>query len=283
MQRQLAQQLGVVFLGQFLRAAGAEDRLVVPAVAADMHAHVFHDPQHRHFHFLEHHDAFFGVDQRDVLRRGDHHRAGHRVVEVRPQRLLQHLHQRLAGHRPTPDHGVVVGHQVADGVGCQTIFHDRRHMGAVRRGRAAVFRTQHGRNRRTIDIGIQNAHLRPFRRQGQRQVYGSRRFTDAAFAGADGDNVFHAVDPGLVFHPLEGRDAVGQLPVDGLRAGDAQQFGAALLFQRFEGAAPDERHLQFNMDGIVQPGDMVQRLKGGEIMLQGWVLEIGQRPGDHRT
>ncbi len=30
-------------------------------------------------------------------------------------------------------------------------------------------------------------------------------------------------------------------------------------------------------------GDMVQRLKGGEIMLQGWVLEIGQRPGDHRT
>ena len=37
------------------------------------------------------------------------------------------------------------------------------------------------------------------------------------------------------------------------------------------------------MDGIVQPGDMVQRLKGGEIMLQGWVLEIGQRPGDHRT
>ena len=76
---------------------------------------------------------------------------------------------------------------------------------------------------------------------------------------------------------------MGQLPVDSLRAGDAQQFGAALLFQRFEGAAPDERHLQFNMDGIVQPGDMVQRLEGGEIMLQGWVLEIGQRPGDHRT
>ena len=74
---------------------------------------------------------------------------------------------------------------------------------------------------------------------------------------------------------------MGQLPVDGLRAGDAQQFGAALLFQRFESAAPDERHLQFNMDGIVQPGDMVQRLKGGEIMLQGWVLKIGQCPGDH--
>ncbi|VTO26764.1 Uncharacterised protein [Klebsiella pneumoniae] len=54
-------------------------------------------------------------------------------------------------------------------------------------------------------------------------------------------------------------------------------------FSASKALLPDERHLQFNMDGIVQPGDMVQRLKGGEIMLQGWVLEIGQCPGDHRT
>jgi hypothetical protein len=59
MQRHLAQQLGVILLGQFLCATGAENRLMVTAVAANMHAHVLDDTQHRHFDFFEHHDAFF--------------------------------------------------------------------------------------------------------------------------------------------------------------------------------------------------------------------------------
>jgi hypothetical protein len=34
---------------------------------------------------------------------------------------------------------------------------------------------------------------------------------------------------------------------------------------------------------VVQPGDVVQRFQRSEIMLQGWVLKISQRPGDHRS
>ena len=37
------------------------------------------------------------------------------------------------------------------------------------------------------------------------------------------------------------------------------------------------------MHGIVEPGDVVQCLQRGEIMLQSGVLEISQRSGDHRT
>ncbi|EHC36878.1 hypothetical protein LTSEALA_3207 [Salmonella enterica subsp. enterica serovar Alachua str. R6-377] len=37
------------------------------------------------------------------------------------------------------------------------------------------------------------------------------------------------------------------------------------------------------MQRIIHPGDVVQRLKRGEVMLQGWVLKIRQRPGDHRS
>ncbi|MNR26973.1 hypothetical protein D3C85_1442200 [compost metagenome] len=72
-----------------------------------------------------------------------------------------------------------------------------------------------------------------------------------------------------------------QLPVNRLRPGDAQQVRAALLFQGFEGAGPDERHLQFDVQRIIQPRDVVQRFQRGEIVLQGWMLKISQRPGDH--
>ena len=44
---------------------------------------------------------------------------------------------------------------------------------------------------------------------------------------------------------------------------------------------PDEWHNQFHMQRVVHPGDMVQRFQRGEVMLQGWVLKIGQCPGDH--
>ena len=156
-------------------------------------------------------------------------------------------------------------------------------MGAVRRSRTLIFRAEHGRNRRPVNIGIQNADFRPFRRQRQREIDRRRRFTHPALAGADGDNVFHAVDARLIFYPLKRGDAVRQLPVNGFGAGNAQQLGAALLLQRFKRAVPDERHLNFNVHGLVQPGDVMQRLQRSEVMFQGWVLEISQGPGDHRA
>ncbi|CNT95837.1 Uncharacterised protein [Salmonella enterica subsp. enterica serovar Bovismorbificans] len=62
MQRHLTQKLSMVFFRQLLRAARAEDRFVMAAVATNMHTHIFHNAEHRHFHLLEHHDTFFGVD-----------------------------------------------------------------------------------------------------------------------------------------------------------------------------------------------------------------------------
>jgi hypothetical protein len=79
-------------------------------------------------HLLKHLDALFGVQQRNVLRRGDDHGAGHghalaqreldvagagghvddQVVQVFPVGLAQQLLQRLRGHGAAPDHGFVL-------------------------------------------------------------------------------------------------------------------------------------------------------------------------------
>ncbi|MNP81574.1 hypothetical protein D3C76_1799700 [compost metagenome] len=57
----------------------------------------------------------------------------------------------------------------------------------------------------------------------------------------------------MVLHPLQGGDGVGQFPVNRLRPGDAQQLSAGFLFQRLERVVPDERHLQFDMQSVIQP------------------------------
>ena len=44
---------------------------------------------------------------------------------------------------------------------------------------------------------------------------------------------------------------------------------------------PDKRHDQFNVQRVIHPGDVVQRLQRRQVMLQGGVLKIRQRPGDH--
>ncbi len=74
---------------------------------------------------------------------------------------------------------------------------------------------------------------------------------------------------------------MGQFPVNRFRPGDPQQLSAGLLFQRLKRVRPDERHLQLNMQGIIQPRHVMQRLERGEIVLQGGVLKVSQRPGDH--
>ena len=63
-----------------LAAAFAEDAFFVAAVRADMQAHVLDHAEHRDADLLEHLQALARIDQRDVLRRGDDHRAGDRHV-----------------------------------------------------------------------------------------------------------------------------------------------------------------------------------------------------------
>ncbi len=78
MQRHLPQESAVVFLQQLFRPAGAKDRFIMATVAANMHAHILYNAQYRHLHFLKHYDALGRIQQRDVLRRGDYQRVGHR-------------------------------------------------------------------------------------------------------------------------------------------------------------------------------------------------------------
>ncbi|MNE38317.1 hypothetical protein D3C80_1322110 [compost metagenome] len=152
MQRHLSEKLCVILRSQFLSATGTKDRFMVPAVAANMHTHIFNNTENRHFNLLKHDDAFFGVDQRDILRRGHDNSPRNRnvlrqrqlnvssarrhiqyqIIEIRPQGFLQHLQQRFAGHRAAPHHRVIIGDEIADGIGRQSVSNDWRHMGAIR-------------------------------------------------------------------------------------------------------------------------------------------------------
>ena len=90
---------------------------------------------------LEHLEPLAGVDQRDVLGRGDDDRAGHRhalgerqldiagaggqvhhqVVDLAPLGLVQQLLQRLGHHRPAPHHRGVRVDQEADRHGLDAV------------------------------------------------------------------------------------------------------------------------------------------------------------------
>jgi hypothetical protein len=61
-----------------IAAAGTEDVLGMAALGADVDAHVLDDAEDGDADLLEHLQALARVEQRDVLRRGDDHRAGHR-------------------------------------------------------------------------------------------------------------------------------------------------------------------------------------------------------------
>jgi hypothetical protein len=77
-ERQRAEERHVVVAAHALAPAFAEDVLGVPALAADVDRHVLDDADDRHADLLEHLEALARVDERDVLRRGDDHRAGDR-------------------------------------------------------------------------------------------------------------------------------------------------------------------------------------------------------------
>jgi hypothetical protein len=113
--------------------------LLVAALRADVDAHVLDDAEDRDADLLEHLEALAGIEQGDVLRRGDDHRAGHRhllgqgeldvagarrqvdhqVVDVAPLRVAEQLLQRLGHHRAAPDHRRFGVDQEADRHGLQ--------------------------------------------------------------------------------------------------------------------------------------------------------------------
>ena len=103
-----AQEGRAQFFRRLARAAMAEDVMGMAAIGADEHAHILDHAQDRHLGLLEHGDALAGVDQGDVLRRGDDHRAFQRhalgdgelgVAGARRHVQHQHVQRRPAAHR----------------------------------------------------------------------------------------------------------------------------------------------------------------------------------------
>ena len=180
------------------------------AVAAHVGGHVLDDAQDGHAHLLEHLDALLGVQQRNILRGGDDHRAGHghalaqgeldvararghvddEVVQVFPVGLAQELLQRLGGHGAAPDHGFVLVHQKADGHDLHAVVFERLHGLAVVAFRAAVDAQHHGLAG-AVDVGVEHAHAGTLGRQGQGQVGGGGALAHATLARGHGNDVLH--------------------------------------------------------------------------------------------
>ncbi|MCY1361370.1 hypothetical protein D9M69_480350 [compost metagenome] len=217
--------------------------LRVTAVRADVHRHVLHDAQDRHADLLEHLDALARVEQRDVLRRGDDHRARHRhalaqreldvagarrhvddqVVEVFPVGLAQQLLERLRGHGAAPDHGLVGVDQEADRHHLHAMALLGLHVLAVDALGAPVQAHHHGLAR-AVDVGVEQAHGGALGGQRQRQVGGRGALAHAALARGHGHDVAHvghqlhaalhrmADDPGddVDRHVLHARHGLGR-------------------------------------------------------------------------
>ncbi len=237
-ERQLSQKLGAVFLRHALGTARAEDVALVPALRADVKRHVLDDAEDRDADLLEHLEPLLGVDQRDVLRRGDDDSARHRhllgkrqldvpgarwqvddqVVEIAPASVFEQLLQRLRDHRPAPHHGRVDVDKEADRDRLQAVAFHRLEALAILRFRPAGDAEHHGL-RRPIDIRIEHADRGAFGAQGERQVHCGGGFADTAFARGDSDDVLDAGDE--LDAPLHGmrHDLRAHLDLDRGRAG----------------------------------------------------------------
>ncbi len=110
--------------------------LCMPALRADIEAHVFHDANDGHRHLLKHLEALARVHQGHLLRCGDDHRTrdGHilgegevdvtrarrhvdeKVIQIFPCGLAQELVERLRDHGSTPDHGLVLVDEKPNGI-----------------------------------------------------------------------------------------------------------------------------------------------------------------------
>jgi hypothetical protein len=77
-QRHLGDQRNLNLIGQLLAAALTKDMLGMATLRTDMNGHVLDHPEDRNADLLEHLQALAGIEQCDVLGRGNDDRAGHR-------------------------------------------------------------------------------------------------------------------------------------------------------------------------------------------------------------
>ena len=100
-QRNFPQEGGADFFRRLARTAMPENMVFVTAIGTDKDAHILDYAQNRHLGLVEHGDAFAGVDQGYVLRRGDDHRAFERraLGDGRPPQRASGLGARYARSR----------------------------------------------------------------------------------------------------------------------------------------------------------------------------------------
>ena len=205
LERHLSQERGADARRLGGRAAVTEDIVTAATVGADEVAHILDDAEYRHIHLAEHVQALAGIDQRQVLRCRDDHRAGQRRalregqlgisgagrhvddqhVEIVPGDVAQHLLDRAHHHRAAPDGRRVLGDQIADRHGLQAPGLDRVDFLAVAL-RFPVLADQAGEGR-PVDIGVENADPLAGGGDGQRQIDRCGRFADPALARGNGD------------------------------------------------------------------------------------------------
>ena len=226
--------------------------LLVAALGADVGGHVLHDAQHRDLDLLEHLEPLAGVEQGDVLGRGDDDGAGdrdllgqgqlgvagargqvdHQIVEVGPVGVVEQLLQGLGDHGAAPDHRGLLVDEEADGHGLEVVAVHRL-QGLAVDGLRLAGDAQHARLGGAVDVGVEDADLGPLSGQGQRQVDRGGGLAHAALAGGHGDDVLDVVD-GLegLLHRV-GVDLPGH--VHG-HVGHAGHGGDLLLDARGDGA-----------------------------------------------
>src|SRR6266481_1887767 len=214
-ERYLAEKWNSAHFGLVPCATVAEYWRDLMAGRAAKARHVFDQSQQRHVYFLKHRDAPPRVDQGDVLRRRDNHRAGERRllrhgelgiagarrqiddknIELAPRHLAQHLRDRRNHHRSAPDHGEVFLDQKANRhhLDAKTL-HRLQHARADQTRFAA--QAEQFRLRGAIDVGVEDSGFQAVRGEAEREIARGGRLADASLAGANGDDVLDAGNAG---------------------------------------------------------------------------------------
>ena len=227
MQGNFAEEIGGQLRRDLARPAVTENIAGLAAIGANEGRHILDNAEHRNIDLAEHLQTLAGVDQGNILRCGDDHRAGdrhflgqcqlrvagarrhvdHQHIQLAPGNIVEHLAHRAGHHWAAPDHRAILVNQETHGHQRHAVADNRRYLVAVALG--LLPGAQHLRDRRAIDIGVQQADLQAHALQGQRQVDRDGGFTNAALAAGHRNDGLDAGDRlgaghGRIFLPHAG-------------------------------------------------------------------------------
>jgi hypothetical protein len=210
------------------RPTMAEDMRLMPTLGTDVGGHVFHDAQNRNLDLLEHGNALARIDERQILRRGDDHRAIQRhllrdgqlrvagarwhvdeqhiqgLIFGRPGHIGEHLCEGGNHHRRAPHHGRALGDQKAHRHDFDAMANRRcRLLAFIELGRCR--NPKKSRDRRPVNIGVEHADTQTLGGQSDGEIGGRGRFADPALTGRDSDDRADAGKIDATNTPLVGR------------------------------------------------------------------------------